>query len=86
MPVNPIGVSTSIIVCVIESNPSPTLPFGVQIAREAEAATFHRKLFVELRRHSQLTRDPTEAVAVGAVESSFKCCASAIIVLTKTGR
>ncbi|XP_039867115.1 pyruvate kinase PKM isoform X2 [Simochromis diagramma] len=56
------------------------------IAREAEAATFHRKLFVELRRHSQLTRDPTEAVAVGAVESSFKCCASAIIVLTKTGR
>nr|XP_043886471.1 pyruvate kinase PKM isoform X2 [Solea senegalensis] len=56
------------------------------IAREAEAAIFHRQLFEELRRHSQLTRDPTEAVAVGAVESSFKCCASAIIVLTKTGR
>uniref|UniRef100_A0A665X526 Pyruvate kinase n=2 Tax=Echeneis naucrates TaxID=173247 RepID=A0A665X526_ECHNA len=56
------------------------------IAREAEAATFHRQLFEELRRHSQLTRDPSEAVAVGAVESSFKCCASAIIVLTKTGR
>ncbi|CAJ1049078.1 pyruvate kinase PKM isoform X2 [Xyrichtys novacula] len=56
------------------------------IAREAEAATFHRKLFEELRRHSHLTRDPSEAVAVGAVESSFKCCASAIIVLTKTGR
>ena len=57
-----------------------------QIAREAEAATFHRQLFEELRRHSDLTRDPSEAVAVGAVESSFKCCASAIIVLTKTGR
>uniref|UniRef100_A0A8D3A7M6 Pyruvate kinase n=1 Tax=Scophthalmus maximus TaxID=52904 RepID=A0A8D3A7M6_SCOMX len=56
------------------------------IAREAEAATFHRQLFEELRRHSQLTRDPSEAVAVGAVESSIKCCASAIIVLTKTGR
>nr|XP_057945791.1 pyruvate kinase PKM isoform X2 [Doryrhamphus excisus] len=56
------------------------------IAREAEAATFHRQLFEELRRHSHLTRDPSEAVAVGAVESSFKCCASAIIVLTKTGR
>ncbi|XP_044060402.1 pyruvate kinase PKM isoform X4 [Siniperca chuatsi] len=56
------------------------------IAREAEAATFHRQLFEELRRHSQLTRDPSEAVAVGAVESSFKCCASAFIVLTKTGR
>uniref|UniRef100_A0A3Q1D4N5 Pyruvate kinase n=1 Tax=Amphiprion ocellaris TaxID=80972 RepID=A0A3Q1D4N5_AMPOC len=56
------------------------------IAREAEAATFHRQLFEELRRHSHLTRDPSEAVAAGAVESSFKCCASAIIVLTKTGR
>uniref|UniRef100_A0A672IMT2 Pyruvate kinase n=1 Tax=Salarias fasciatus TaxID=181472 RepID=A0A672IMT2_SALFA len=56
------------------------------IAREAEAATFHRQLFEELRRSTQLTRDPSEAVAVGAVESSFKCCASAIIVLTKSGR
>uniref|UniRef100_H3C338 Pyruvate kinase n=1 Tax=Tetraodon nigroviridis TaxID=99883 RepID=H3C338_TETNG len=56
------------------------------IAREAEAATFHRQLFEELRRHSQLTRDPSEAVAVGAVEASFKCCASALVVLTKTGR
>ncbi|KAM8763024.1 pyruvate kinase PKM isoform 2-T2 [Acanthopagrus schlegelii] len=56
------------------------------IAREAEAAVFHRQLFEELRRHSKVTRDHSEAVAVGAVESSFKCCASAIIVLTKTGR
>ncbi|KAG7473457.1 hypothetical protein MATL_G00095970, partial [Megalops atlanticus] len=57
-----------------------------KIAREAEAAMFHRQLFEELRRTTHLTRDPTEAVAIGAVESSFKCCASAIIVLTKTGR
>lgn len=64
----------------------PSFLHGPQIAREAEAATFHRQLFEELRRHSHFTRDPTEAVAVGAVESSFKCCASAIIVLTKTGR
>ncbi|XP_072321490.1 pyruvate kinase PKM isoform X2 [Eucyclogobius newberryi] len=56
------------------------------IAREAEAATFHKQLFEELRKHSKLTRDPTEAVAVGAVEASFKSCASAIIVLTKSGR
>ncbi|XP_061077374.1 pyruvate kinase PKM-like [Conger conger] len=56
------------------------------IAREAEAAMFHRQLFEELRRTTHLTRDPSEAVAIGAVESSFKCCASAIIVLTKTGR
>lgn len=47
---------------------------------------FHRQMFEELRRTSHLTRDPTESVAIGAVETSFKCCASAIIVLTKSGR
>lgn len=57
-----------------------------QIAREAEAAMFHRQMFEELRRITHLTRDPTESVAIGTVEASFKCCASAIIVLTKTGR
>ncbi|XP_052008151.1 pyruvate kinase PKM-like isoform X2 [Xyrauchen texanus] len=56
------------------------------IAREAEAAMFHRQLFDELRRSSRLTHDPSDAVAVGAVESSIKCCASALIILTKTGR
>lgn len=59
---------------------------NIQIAREAEAAMFHRQMFEELRRTSHLTRDPTETVAIGAVEASFKCCASAIIVLTKSGR
>ncbi|KAM9496607.1 pyruvate kinase M1/2b isoform 2-T3 [Clarias gariepinus] len=56
------------------------------IAREAEAAMFHRQVFEELRRITHLTRDPCESVAIGAVEASFKCCASAIIVLTKSGR
>ncbi|KAF3688688.1 Pyruvate kinase PKM [Channa argus] len=56
------------------------------IAREAEAAMFHRQMFEELRRISHLTRDPTETVAIGTVEASFKCCATAIIVLTKSGR
>ncbi|KAG7324044.1 hypothetical protein KOW79_012060 [Hemibagrus wyckioides] len=56
------------------------------IAREAEAAMYHRQLFEELRRTTHLTRDPCESVAIGAVEASFKCCASAIIVLTKSGR
>ena len=62
------------------------LSLSVQICREAEAAMFHRQLFEELRRTSHLTRDPTESVAMGAVEASFKCCASAIVVLTKSGR
>lgn len=47
---------------------------------------FHRQMFEELRRTTHLTRDPTESIAIGTVEASFKCCASAIIVLTKTGR
>uniref|UniRef100_A0A8B9LFA5 Pyruvate kinase n=1 Tax=Astyanax mexicanus TaxID=7994 RepID=A0A8B9LFA5_ASTMX len=56
------------------------------ISREAEAAIFHQQLFEELRRLTPLSRDPTEVTAIGAVESSFKCCAGAIIVLTTTGR
>lgn len=65
--------------------PPPSIP-SLQIAREAEAAMYHRQMFEELRRITHLTRDPTETIAIGAVEASFKCCASAIIVLTKTGR
>ncbi|KAI1885891.1 hypothetical protein AGOR_G00208430 [Albula goreensis] len=53
---------------------------------EAEAAIFHQQLFEELRRLTPLSSDPTEVTAIGAVESSFKCCAGAIIVLTTTGR
>lgn len=68
------------------SLPPPSTGRRCQIAREAEAAMFHKQLFEELRRSTLLTRDPSDAVAVGAVESSFKCCASALIVLTKTGR
>lgn len=56
------------------------------ICREAEAAIFHQQLFEELRRLTPLSSDPTEVTAIGAVESSFKCCAGAIIVLTITGR
>ncbi|KAH0515224.1 Pyruvate kinase PKLR [Microtus ochrogaster] len=56
------------------------------IAREAEAAVYHRQLFEELRRAAPLSRDPTEITAIGAVEAAFKCCAAAIIVLTTSGR
>uniref|UniRef100_A0A674CP93 Pyruvate kinase n=1 Tax=Salmo trutta TaxID=8032 RepID=A0A674CP93_SALTR len=56
------------------------------ICREAEAAIFQQQLFEELRRLTPLSNDPTEVTAIGAVESSFKCCAGAVIVLTTTGR
>uniref|UniRef100_A0ACB8E4L3 Uncharacterized protein n=1 Tax=Sphaerodactylus townsendi TaxID=933632 RepID=A0ACB8E4L3_9SAUR len=56
------------------------------IAREAEAAIYHRQLFEELFRITANNRDPADAMAVGAVEASFKCLAAALIVLTESGR
>ncbi|KAJ8272269.1 hypothetical protein COCON_G00111280 [Conger conger] len=56
------------------------------IAREAEAAMYHRQVFEELRRNTPHSTDPAEAIAIGAVEASFKILASAFIVLTGSGR
>ncbi|XP_061602140.1 pyruvate kinase PKM isoform X4 [Cololabis saira] len=56
------------------------------IAREAEAAMFHRQVFEDLRRSTPYCKDTAEAIAIGAVEASFKSLASAIIVLTGSGR
>lgn len=66
--------------------PSPSQPpFGLQIAREAEAAIYHRPLFESLLRCSSCT-DTADAMAVGAVEASYKCLSPALIVLTESGR
>uniref|UniRef100_A0A8C9XXD8 Pyruvate kinase n=1 Tax=Sander lucioperca TaxID=283035 RepID=A0A8C9XXD8_SANLU len=56
------------------------------IAREAEAAMFHRQVFEDLRRSTPYCKDPAEAIAIGAVEASFKSLASGLIVLTGSGR
>ncbi|KAK1345435.1 hypothetical protein QTO34_007892 [Cnephaeus nilssonii] len=56
------------------------------IAREAEAAMFHRQLFEELVRGSSHSTDLMEAMAMGSVEASYKCLAAALIVLTESGR
>ncbi|XP_052008152.1 pyruvate kinase PKM-like isoform X3 [Xyrauchen texanus] len=56
------------------------------IAREAEAAMFHRQVFEDLRRCTPHSTDPTEAIAIGAVEASYKILASGFIVLTGSGR
>jgi len=72
---------------LITLSPTPSHSVAVsQICREAEGAIFHQQLFEDLRRLTPLSSDPTEVTAIGAVESSFKCCAGAIIVLTTSGR
>lgn len=94
-PLEAVAMMHSVCVCAslvgfVTSEPSDEplffFPFLFQICREAEAAIFHHQLFEELRRLTPLSSDPTEVTAIGAVESSFKCCAGAIIVLTSTGR
>lgn len=73
--------------CPLWTLPHPCVSYTpMQICREAEGAIFHQQLFEELRRLTPLSSDPTEVTAIGAVESSFKCCAGAIIVLTNSGR
>lgn len=47
---------------------------------------FHRQVFEELRRANPHSTDPAEAIAIGAVEASFKILASSFIVLTGSGR
>ncbi|XP_042229419.1 pyruvate kinase-like isoform X3 [Homarus americanus] len=56
------------------------------IAREAEAALWHKQLFIELSQQARLPTDSTHTTAIAAVEASFKAMASSIIVITTTGR
>ncbi|KAK4317285.1 hypothetical protein Pmani_011624 [Petrolisthes manimaculis] len=56
------------------------------IAREAEAALWHKQLFIELSQQVRLPTDSTHTTAIAAVEASFKAMASSIIVITTTGR
>ncbi|EDV28062.1 uncharacterized protein TRIADDRAFT_35480 [Trichoplax adhaerens] len=57
-----------------------------KVCLEAEAAIFHRILFDELRASTPTPTITAETCAIAAVDASFKQCASAIIVLTTTGR
>lgn len=56
------------------------------IAREAEAAVYHKQLFEELRQLTPRPTDITHTTALSAVEASVNCLASCIVVITSTGR
>ncbi|XP_057337041.1 pyruvate kinase-like isoform X3 [Microplitis mediator] len=56
------------------------------ICKEAEAAIWHNQLFADLSSKALAPIDATHAVAIAAVEASAKCLATAIIVLTTSGR
>ena len=56
------------------------------IALEAEAALFTTTLFIELSMKTPSPTDMQRAIAISAVNASLKCGASAIIVLTTTGK
>jgi len=56
------------------------------IAKEAESAIWHKQLFTELSGAVVSATDCTHTTAIAAVEASFKAMASAIVVITTTGR
>ncbi|PRD25133.1 UNVERIFIED_CONTAM: pkm [Trichonephila clavipes] len=56
------------------------------ICREAEAAFFHRHVFNDLILQLKLPTDQTTGIAIAAVTAAMKIMASAIIVLTHSGR
>lgn len=57
-----------------------------QICREAESTVFHEKVFRELREEITGPTGSTHTTAVAAVEAAFRCQATAIFVITSTGR
>ncbi|XP_066600341.1 pyruvate kinase-like isoform X2 [Prorops nasuta] len=56
------------------------------ICKEAEAAIWQTQIFHDLSSKALPPIDATHAVAIAAVEASVKCLASAIIVITTSGR
>ena len=57
-----------------------------QISQEAEAVIYHKELFESLRYTQFQFGDSVVALAVAAVEASYHSRATAIIVITNTGR
>jgi len=57
-----------------------------KIANDAESATFNEQYFSDIRGLTGISKDMTEITGISVVEASFKCNASCIVVLTRTGK
>lgn len=57
-----------------------------KVCKEAEAALWQRNLFGDLVANAPTPLDAAHAVAIATVEAAAKCDASAIIVITTSGR
>lgn len=66
--------------------PVETVQMMSKIANDAEAAVFNEQYFQDLRSSTGISKDWTEVIGVSVVEASFKCNASCIVVLTRTGK
>uniref|UniRef100_A0A914S9V9 pyruvate kinase n=1 Tax=Parascaris equorum TaxID=6256 RepID=A0A914S9V9_PAREQ len=66
--------------------PVEALKIMHQICKEAEAATYHTKFFEELLRATPKPTDTAHTIAIAATSAAVSCHASAILLVTTTGR
>ncbi|KAH9369311.1 hypothetical protein HPB48_012387 [Haemaphysalis longicornis] len=66
--------------------PLETVQMMHKICVEAEAAFYQKDVFIHLSHIAPCPTDGTHTIAIAAVSASIKCLASAIIVITTTGR
>uniref|UniRef100_A0A2C9KZH9 Pyruvate kinase n=1 Tax=Biomphalaria glabrata TaxID=6526 RepID=A0A2C9KZH9_BIOGL len=70
----------------VGKNPIAACGMLSQICTETENALFHARLFKDLRQATVIPTDNVHATSIAAVEAAFRCSASAIIVVTNSGR
>jgi len=65
--------------------PVEAVSMMAKIANDAEGAIFNQQYFNDLRSTTGITKDWSEVIGDAVVEASFKCNASCIVVLTRSG-
>jgi len=65
--------------------PVEAVSMMAKISNDAEGAIFNQQYFNDLRSTTGITKDWSEVIGDAVVEASFKCNASCIVVLTRSG-